>query len=88
MKTNHQIINLFPIPTFLIDKNSFEIVYYNNKSLILTNLNEESIIEHKLSDFIDKENLKVGEFKNCSFKINVQTCLKGTLAVQSFDKKI
>ena len=87
MKTNHQIIDFFTIPTFLIKKNSFEIVYYNNNGLVLTHLNEKSILKHKFSDFIDKEFLEVGEFENCSFKINSQTYLSGNLTVQSFNKK-
>jgi PAS domain S-box-containing protein len=86
MKTNHQIIKLFPIPTFLIAKNNFGIICSNNKGCILTQLNEDSIKKHKITNFIDKNFLKIGESENCCFNINEKTSLTGNLTVQSFNK--
>jgi len=86
MKANYQNIDLFPIPTFIIDNHTFKIVYYNNKGLILTHLNAESIKKCKISDFIDKTLIKIGEFKNCKFNIDTQNYFIGNLIIQSFEK--
>lgn len=87
MKTNHQIIELFPIPTFLIEKNNLKIIDCNIKGLILTQLNSESIRNYKISDFIEKSFINVGECEDCRFRINEQTCYTGNLTVQSFDNE-
>ncbi len=87
MKTPHQLIDLVPVPTFLIDKTSLKIDYSNNKGLILTHLNEQSIKKCKISDFIGKEFIAVGEYENCSFKISNQTYNTGNLSIQPFDKE-
>ncbi len=86
MKINKQIIDIFPIPTYLTDINNFDIVCYNRKGLILTQLNELSLQKCKITDFIDEELVNVGEYNNCSFKINAQTFTTGNLSVQTFEK--
>ena len=87
MKATHQIIDLFPIPTFLFDKDNFEILHSNQRGLVLTQLNEQSIKSFKICDFIDKKYLKVGELENCCFKITAQAFTIGNLTVQTLDKE-
>ncbi len=86
MNIKSEVIDIFPIPTFLIDKADFRIIYYNKKGLLLTHLNEDSLKKSHISDFIDKQFLQVGEFNNCCFKLNEQPSITGNLTVQASNK--
>ncbi|MFA9371111.1 MAG: PAS domain S-box protein [Labilibaculum antarcticum] len=80
------IIELFPFPTFIIKKDNFKIVLFNDKGLSLTQLEEMFLLGMDFQDFIDPNFIKIGEHENCIFKINQQLFSNGNLSVKVFEK--
>jgi signal transduction histidine kinase len=83
MQTEKQIIDLFPIPGFVVDKNNLEIIHCNNNGLKLTQMDGSLIKNQKISKFINAT-IQPGEVENCNFKVNESTGHIGNLNVQSF----
>lgn len=83
MEVNQQIINLFPVPAFLVRIDTLEIVLFNKKGLALTKLSEKALKKCRINDFINPQFLKIGEYDNCCFNTNNLDSLIGNISVQS-----
>jgi len=63
---NRLIIDHFPVPAFIVNKNSLQIESINEKSAKLFNLDKENLSKYKITDFLYAELIIPGNNQNIS----------------------
>ncbi|PIQ30266.1 MAG: hypothetical protein COW63_10185 [Bacteroidetes bacterium CG18_big_fil_WC_8_21_14_2_50_41_14] len=76
------VLKYIPFPSFLISKQSGEIIQFNDKAVDLLGLKANSLSEIKITDFFEATFLEPGEYENIAFRLNDSKKLSVHLVVQ------